>query len=442
KRLISTGCILVGFLVATAPCTFAVSPLFKSKPTPTPLPVGAPPAITATPVAGSQPLPEPSPTPAATPPPLQPVGTVESQPGVPPAATVTPVVTPTVPVVATPAVTPAFVTASKPSAPAAGTVLVRLDGKPLATDRLLLVKPGQELTFETTMTLPASSGRLLPNAQATDGSLLNMTTGQTIWRVPTKSGLCKIRLSLEEETPAEEKPADPLAVPMGPVRTNRGACEVNVYVLYPFDRNSTTIDNYPIGVYPNERGGNASDFIRSMADRYAPPQYFIKVAPDTAALALSPRFKLGDFVPAALRETGCYIAIQPQMLAFLEELQTAVTREYGVGAHVTILREYLTPGEQQTLKQKDVPYAMFTRLLYGDSAVIVVSLDGKNAMGDLNKDGRVDREDANLLVTLVDQVQNAMKLPGGLGVSDKPLEPDWPTGPCVMFDLRGTKTWW
>jgi len=71
-----------------------------------------------------------------------------------------------------------------------------------------------------------------------------------------------------------------------------------------------------------------------------------------------------------------------------------------------------------------------------------VSLDEKNGMGDLNKDGRVDREDANLLATLVDQVQSAMKLPGGLAVSDKPLEPDAPAGPCVMFDLRGVKTWW
>jgi len=157
---------------------------------------------------------------------------------------------------------------------------------------------------------------------------------------------------------------------------------------------------------------------------------------------VSPHFRVGDFASPGEAGRDHFIAIQPKFIDFLEEVWKAAQKEYGETARIVILRAYLSPNESLRLQQKGVQYTAFTRYLYGDAAAVVVDLAGKGVLGDLNRDGRVDRDDANQLADLLERVQDAMKVQGGLGVVDRPLEPNWPETPFAVVDLRGIRSRW
>jgi hypothetical protein len=271
---------------------------------------------------------------------------------------------------------------------------------------------------------------------AAAGLIKSSASSSVVWEAPQQPGLYKLGLTVEESftgnwASGEEVKSDPVV----------GKQELLVFVQYAFDRaGSGVIEGYPIGIYPNETAPNAPGIVQRHADKYAPPKWFVKVTAETGRLQLSPHFRLGDF--ASPGETGKdhFIAVKPELIAYLEEVWNAAIREYGPSARVVILRAYLSPFEWQRLFQKGAAYTTFTRFQYGDAAALIIDLDGSGRLGDLNRDGKVDLEDAKVLATLLVKVQDNLKLKGEVLEVAKPIEPDWPETPYVAADLRGERS--
>ena len=215
-------------------------------------------------------------------------------------------------------------------------------------------------------------------------------------------------------------------------------------VQFPFDRGgSGVLAGYAIGVYPDEKARDASPYVQRHVEIYAPPEWFIRVTPETEGLRVSEHFRLGDFSPPSERGKPHFIALKPELVRFLESIQEQLREEHGDAARIAILRSYLSPNERQRLVQKGARYTAFTRYQYGDAAAIVAVVGGaERVMADLNRSGAVDSADAEALADLVARVKTEAKVRGGLGVVAKPVEPNWPDTPFVVVDLRGVNTRW
>ena len=324
---------------------------------------------------------------------------------------------------------------------------------------LILAEPGQSLEFTMEMAegegAPAAPGAspapvsrvagrgrlaIRSNRQvmfdAAAGLIKSSASSSVVWEAPQQPGLYKLGLTVEESftghwASGEEVQSDPVV----------GKQEILVFVQYPFDRaGSGVIEGYPIGIYPNETAPNVPGIVQRHAENYAPPKWFVKVTQETGRLQLSPHFRLGDF--ASPGETGKdhFIAVKPELITYLEEVWSAAIHEYGPSARVVILRAYLSPFEWQRLFQKGAAYTTFTRFQYGDAAALIIDLNGSGRLGDLNRDGKVDLEDAKVLATLLVKVQDNLKLKGEVLEVAKPIEPDWPETPYVAADLRGERS--
>jgi hypothetical protein len=320
----------------------------------------------------------------------------------------------------------------------------------------VLAAPGERLELRAALAKSAAAPATRSKANAggiessrkflvevTGGSFEPTESGAIAWTAPEKPGLQTLTFRLTESvaSAAPAATADAGAPAAERERVLDAHREVTVLVEHPFDRSGKgDIDGYPIGIYPNETGRDATPAVTRKPEVFAPPQSFVHVTPETEGLLVSPHFTLGEFSPRAERGQAHFIALQPRLVDFLEALRTEVQQAYGPEARVVILRAYMSPNEHRRLEQKGIKYALFTRYQYGDSAAIVVDTNGSGKLGDLNKDGTVDKADADALADLVDRVQTKQKMPGWLQAFEKPVEPDWPQTPFVAFDLRGIKT--
>jgi hypothetical protein len=77
--------------------------------------------------------------------------------------------------------------------------------------------------------------------------------------------------------------------------------------------------------------------------------------------------------------------------------------------------------------------------MYGDAADIWIDNDGDGRMDDLNRDGRVDLEDAAFVSAAVDRVEQAHpELVGGAGI----YPANSAHGPFTHIDARGYRARW
>ena len=77
--------------------------------------------------------------------------------------------------------------------------------------------------------------------------------------------------------------------------------------------------------------------------------------------------------------------------------------------------------------------------MYGDAADVFVDNDGNGRMDDLNRDGRIDSRDAQVILDAVERVERAHPdLVGGVGV----YRATRAHGPFAHVDVRGTRARW
>jgi hypothetical protein len=334
----------------------------------------------------------------------------------------------------------------------------------LAPNALLLVRPGETLEFQvqTATSRPqtesegvktktrtqaktvrrgqkkqegdanvqdSSDGKIVRRLflKASKGEVESSLPGKAIWRAPEQPGLQTLDFTLEERVTSPGEKTE--------TRVARG--QVRVQTLYPFNAaESQEIEGYKVGQYPNEKSSEAKAAIQSNAASYTPPRWMVRVTPETENLRLSPNFSLSELALRSEQGKEHFIALDARLLSFLEDLRAAAQSKYGEKARIGVLRGYMSPAERERLAGQGVQYVLFSRYQYGNCAAIYLDLDKSGKMSDLNRDGRVDVDDARALEELVRSVRAKRKETGWVGTFEAPIEPDWPKTPFTAFDVR------
>lgn len=239
------------------------------------------------------------------------------------------------------------------------------------------------------------------------------------------------RLSPLDGTPLRA-PTTPGLHPLKLTNTASGETAViNVFTLTPADELDPEgrLNGYKVGRYPTEP-------LKGL-DIYRPPPGFIEVTEDIAATRVSPNFELRQFVCKQTPGFPSYVTLRKELLHKLEDILAMLNLSGRPTRGLVVMSGFRTPFYNQAIG--NVPYS---RHIWGGAADVYVDeapADGR--MDDLNRDGRVDRNDAHWLADFVNQMSHRGDFGpriGGLGVYGSNAA----HGPFIHVDVRGSRARW
>jgi uncharacterized protein YcbK (DUF882 family) len=208
---------------------------------------------------------------------------------------------------------------------------------------------------------------------------------------------------------------------------------LNVVVLTPFSAKvNGRIGTYRMGHWPYEN--------RAPRDpMYANPKGFIEVTPDNFAFQVSEHFALGEFVT---KDQGNvwpkYVALDQRLLDKLELTIAELNRAGYSVDDLHVMSGFRTPQYNEQGVGAGGRSAV-SRHQYGDAADVYPDDDRDGRIDDLNRDGRVNLEDARVLAAAADAVERRNPgLAGGVGLYPATSA----HGPMVHIDARGKKARW
>lgn len=235
---------------------------------------------------------------------------------------------------------------------------------------------------------------------------------------------------------AEVQPSEPgiyeLAVGLDEAR--RAIDDLRLITMVPFsEKRQGRIGLYYLGNWPYEKGGT----LRSKA--YGNPVGFIKITPENQDTYVSEHFRLRDFLTKDQRDVWPkYLLLDPKLLDKME-LVIQELENHGVKVtHVTVMSGFRTPRYNHS-GGNTAGRANLSRHMYGDAADIFVDNNRDSMMDDINRDGRVNVRDAEMIAAAVDRVHRRHpSLAGGVGI--------YPAccghGPFTHIDVRGHNARW
>ena len=203
--------------------------------------------------------------------------------------------------------------------------------------------------------------------------------------------------------------------------------------MRPFsDKVKGRIGGYRIGFFPAEQRA-----ARSQA--YGNPEGFLEVTSHNADTPISEHFRLRDFLTKDQANVWPKYLVLREPLVDKLELVLAELRSMGVEAsRLRVMSGFRTP----QYNQQGVGTggrAQDSRHQYGDAADVYVVNGARDWMSDLNRDGRVNTGDAQLLAEAAARVEaKHPALTGGIGV----YKATSAHGPFVHIDVRGTRARW
>jgi len=291
----------------------------------------------------------------------------------------------------------ALLVATAPAAPADSAPGLEVNGTLYGWDRIgRFVLPGE------TLHLRLAGGGAGCGWVAAFGEIVNGTARSADWVAPAEPGLYSL-----------------LAVGGEQTRT------VNAFVMLPFD---SLVDGRLRGVrlgrYPS--GGPF--------ERLGRPRGFVEVTPENESTSVSPRYTLGEF---AINQSGGYpkyIAIREAIVLKLELLTDLVAAKGYGDRKLRIISGYRTPVRQRRTSGHRQSAHMF-----GAAVDVFVDADTNRLMDDLNGDREVNRKDAQLMATWVDELEaEHPELVGGCGWYRRRSS----RGPFIHIDVRGERARW
>jgi hypothetical protein len=208
--------------------------------------------------------------------------------------------------------------------------------------------------------------------------------------------------------------------------------DFSVITLLPAsEKKGGKVGLYYIGNWPKGK-------VTPKAD-YTPPSGFIEVTQETQNTALSEHFKLRDFFPHDQQNVWPkYIVIKMKLVDKLE-LVLQDLAAHGIRTDgVKVMSGFRTP--QYNAGGGDPRgRAALSRHMYGDASDIFIDNDGNGSMDDLNHDGKVNLNDARVILAAVTRVEAAHpSLIGGCGVYAGTSA----HGPFTHIDTRGYPARW
>ena len=191
------------------------------------------------------------------------------------------------------------------------------------------------------------------------------------------------------------------------------------------------IKRYNVGYWPAER--------RTMPWNYENPEGFIEVTPENQYTQLSEHFTLYSFVTHDQRDVWPkYVVLREELLDKLELVVQTVAATGARAGHVEVLSGFRHP-YYNSLGAVEGNMARHSRHQFGDAADIIIDDDRNGRMDDLNRDGRVDIADVNVIQRAVERVElRYPELVGGVGV----YHSMGPRGPFAHIDVRGERARW
>ena len=218
-------------------------------------------------------------------------------------------------------------------------------------------------------------------------------------------------------------PALPGLYPLHVVSNDqRDSLTIQAFVLVPYDRmRGEYLNGYRIGRYPAHP-------LRGL-DIYRAPTGFVEVTRENEDAFVSPHFRLKQFL---CKQTGGYpkyVVLNEALIQRLEHLlELANASGYSVSTFY-VMSGYRTPAYNRALGN-----VMYSRHTFGSAADIFVDENHDGVMDDLNRDGRIDERDADVLYRLFDGPQRG----GGLGKYHATAS----HGPFVHVDIRDRTARW
>jgi hypothetical protein len=243
--------------------------------------------------------------------------------------------------------------------------------------------------------------------EAAGGRVERITDTAWEWRAPARSGHVALRI-VQQPGGREMK--------------------LNVFVMVPVAPEAQQVKGYALGSYPRKplKGLPA----------YLPPRGFVEVTPANQDVPVAPHFKLGQFVCKQGQGLPKYLVLRERLLLKLEALLSAVNEDGYRASTFTVMSGFRTPAYNRGLKNGE-----YSRHIYGDAADIFLDEDRDGVMDDLNRNGRSDLGDAQVLRGLVEALAERpsfQSFAGGLGLYDANRY----HGPFVHVDTRGHDARW
>ena len=211
------------------------------------------------------------------------------------------------------------------------------------------------------------------------------------------------------------------------------AAPFSVVTLLPFtSKVNGRLGSYRMGFWPAERrsAGRA---------RSATPTGFIRVTRENQHLRVSEHFTLRDFL------THDQQHVWPKYLVLREELvdklELVIADLEGRGTPVrrmVVMSGFRTP-QYNSRGVGAGGRAQDSRHQYGDAADVFVDNDGDGRMDDLNRDGRVDARDAQVVIDAAERVER--RHPDLLGGAGR-YRATSAHGPFAHIDVRGYRARW
>jgi hypothetical protein len=208
--------------------------------------------------------------------------------------------------------------------------------------------------------------------------------------------------------------------------------DLRVITLVPFAaKKGGQIGSYSLGQWPYERG-------RAPSPAYANPAGFVEVTRENRNLPVSEHFTLGDFLtkdqPAVWPK---YLLLDAALIDKLELVIHELQQEGYPVEHLAIMSGFRSPRYNETGDKSG--RSSISRHMYGDATDVFVDNDRNGWTDDVNRDGRVDIRDAEVVARAAERAEARYPaLVGGVGI--------YPAtrvhGPFTHVDVRGRKARW
>ncbi|MBI1927290.1 peptidase M15A [Candidatus Poribacteria bacterium] len=207
----------------------------------------------------------------------------------------------------------------------------------------------------------------------------------------------------------------------------------NIFVMFPYNQlKGEYLNGYRIGEYPTVP--------LKQLPIYKPPSGFIEVTKANEETLVAPHFKLKQFLCKQEDNYPKYVVLRERLLLKLELILEKANEQGYRCDTFHIMSGYRTP-----CYNKAIGNVTYSRHVWGDATDIFIDENPKDGnMDDLNHDGEIDYQDAAILYTIINDIDDSTRMPsyqsfaGGLGVYEKTAY----HGPFVHVDVRGFRARW
>lgn len=205
---------------------------------------------------------------------------------------------------------------------------------------------------------------------------------------------------------------------------------LNVFVMIPFrPGEDETLEGYRIGKYPKTA-------LRGLKV-YERPLGLVRVTRKNLGTPVSPHFTLEQFLCKQEGDFPKFLILRERLLLKLEYLLQVVNEKGFRAKTFHVMSGYRTPFYNHAIGN-----VKYSRHQWGDAADIFIDEGPKDGvMDDLNGDGEIDLQDADLLYSLFEGlIKRASYEPLIGGMGSYGTTPNH--GPFVHVDTRGFRARW